>query len=59
VWSCTSTIPQNAEAGAWRVRDVDTYDTVGNRHQYDTNELQSLGFPTQLDVTYSSGSPAP
>ena len=52
VWSCTATIPQGAEAGAWSVFRVATEDTVGNQHNYSTAELQSLGFPTQLDVTY-------
>ena len=58
VWSCNVTIPQFAEPGAWYVWSVNTTDGL-NARNYRTPELQTLGFPTQLDVTYGGGSPAP
>ena len=50
---------ENAEAGLWEVRILQASDTVNNAGQHTAPELQALGFPTQLDVVSSGGSPPP
>jgi serine protease len=53
-WSCTRVIAASSEAGVWTVSTVELRDFVGNRNFYSTSDLQALGFPSQLDVTYGT-----
>jgi hypothetical protein len=52
IWTCNITIPQDTTPGAWRWDEATVYDSAGNRFHHRTADLQALGFPTQLDVTY-------
>jgi hypothetical protein len=57
IWSCDLTIPQASEAGTYPVGQVLLIDNVANDQAYSTTDLEALGFPTQLEVTY--GGPGP
>ncbi len=50
-FQCTGTIQAYSEAGTWYVYDVYVEDSAGNQQFYYTSDLQSLGFPTNLQVT--------
>jgi hypothetical protein len=53
-YQCTITIPEYSEPGTWLVSYVYLSDPVNNYVYYYTSQLQSLGFPTQLIVDYTS-----
>jgi hypothetical protein len=55
-WTCTMTIPQGVEPGAYRII-VQGGDALDNYSVYQESELQALGFPTQLDVFYDIEAP--
>jgi len=44
-------VPPNSEAGTWTVTDVTALDNAGNSAIYYTSQLQTMGFPTSLQVT--------
>jgi hypothetical protein len=50
-YQCTGTILAYSEAGTWYVDYVYVEDNAGNQQYYYTSDLQSLGFPTNLQVT--------
>lgn len=50
-YQCTGTIQAYSEAGTWYVDYVYVEDNAGNQQYYYTSDLQSLGFPTNLQVT--------
>ncbi|MCD6204945.1 MAG: hypothetical protein J7L22_04725, partial [Candidatus Marinimicrobia bacterium] len=47
----TLTIRQYSEAGEWKVNYILLNDIVGNHYVYYTSELETMGFPTTLNVT--------
>jgi hypothetical protein len=49
-WTGTTTIPAYSEGGTWAVTYVYVGDNVGNYQEYYTDQLQAMGFPTQLIV---------
>jgi hypothetical protein len=57
-WTSQCTFPALSEPGTWVVESVRLQDLF-NAATYTTSDLQALGFPTQLDVTYGGGSPPP
>ena len=48
-----------SEAGTWTVESLLAVDQVGNMKRYETNELRSMGFDTDIEVTYGGVSPTP
>jgi hypothetical protein len=70
-WELISGTPQNgtyqgtgriapySEAGRWTVETLLVADQVGNSRYYTTSELNSMGFDTDIEVTYNGASPAP
>lgn len=58
-WTGSVTIPAYTEAGAWAVFDVEVVDNVENSAFYYTSQLQSLGFPTSLQVTSNQDTQPP
>ncbi len=44
------TIDQYSEAGIWTINQMSLRDIVGNYRWYNTEEIDSLGFPTELYV---------
>jgi hypothetical protein len=49
-WTGTTIIPAYSEGGTWTVSYVYVGDNVGNYQEYYTDQLQAVGFPTQLIV---------
>ncbi|RKY55819.1 MAG: hypothetical protein DRP96_11990 [Candidatus Neomarinimicrobiota bacterium] len=49
----TLTIRQYSEAGEWKVNYILLNDIVGNNYRYYTSELETMGFPTTLNVYYT------
>ena len=43
------TLPQFTEVGIWTVA-IEIFDQVGNDRHYDSNDLELLGFPVELEV---------
>ena len=50
MWQCQTTLPIYSEAGVWTVYSVEVVDNVSNVQNYNTSQLQALGFPTTLEV---------
>ncbi len=50
-FQCTATAPAYSEPGTWTVSYFYVQDNIGNEQMYYTTQLQSMGFPTQLQVT--------
>jgi hypothetical protein len=50
IYQSEITIQQFAEEGTWVVSAVHLYDEVGNGVTYLTDELETLGFPAELEV---------
>jgi hypothetical protein len=56
-WECDIEYSSVGLVDTWTVAAVTLTDSNDNIRQYQTSELQALGFPTQLDVTYGAGPP--
>ena len=56
-WSCFIYRQPGDEAGSWPIIGVTLNDRVGNAVTYNTQDLQSLGFPTQFEVIYVQSPP--
>lgn len=54
VWERTAFFPQFSEQGTWRVTNVIFKDAVRNVVRLDTDDLNTMGFPTQLVVIQPS-----
>ncbi len=52
VWTCTDTFDQGAEGGVWEVSTLRFSDSLGNDARFFGADLELLGFPGYVDVTY-------
>lgn len=55
-WTATYTVPQYVEAGIWTIASMSMWDNAGNEQLYYASQLQSMGYPTTLQVI--DGTPA-
>ena len=53
---CSFSVPQYSEEGTWRP-DLVIQDNIGNEFRPDWMTLQTMGFPTDLEVGFLVGSP--
>jgi Ca2+-binding RTX toxin-like protein len=56
VYTGTGRIAPYSEAGTWTVENFLIVDQVGNQKNYDTSQLQAMGFDTDIEVTYGGAS---
>jgi hypothetical protein len=49
-WTATYTVPQYVEAGTWTIASMSLWDNAGNEQLYYASQLQSMGYPTTLQV---------
>jgi len=59
VWQGQITLPRYSEAGAWQVNFVSLKDSAGNFTYLYTSNLQTLGFPTTINVTSTPSDTSP
>ena len=57
VYTGSGRIAPYSEAGTWTVESLLVADQVGNFKYYFTPELKTMGFDTDIDVTYGGASP--
>jgi hypothetical protein len=57
IYTCTAPISQFVEEGTWRIRRVMPQDLYGNNQDFDTPDLQAMGFSTEFSVGFLFGQP--
>jgi hypothetical protein len=50
-WRCTLTVPQAGASGAWRFRIVTVMDSLQNRRELHTADLEAAGWPATVHVS--------
>ena len=55
VYNFSATIPKSAEPGTWFVQRIELYDKLGNGPVLYENKLITMGFPTKIQVTSTTG----
>ena len=58
-YRATVSFPQHSDEGTWHIVNLVAGDNTANHHEYTENELKSLGFPTELEVTGSDSDTTP
>jgi len=49
-WTATYTVPQFVEPGTWTIASMSLWDNAGNLKLYYASDLQTMGYPTTLQV---------
>lgn len=59
VWRTQFRLPRHAAPGAYEIRGFDLYDRIGQRMDYDREDLEAAGFPVTFEVAPPGDSQPP